>query len=53
MCHRRQHLCVNSRGINDIASSTVTAKFVEDLKKRVKKESFDFIKWKLNSNVNN
>ncbi len=40
-----KHLCVNSRGINDIASSTVTAEFGGRFKEESKKREFlDFIK---------
>ena len=40
-----KHLCVNSRGINDIASSTVTAEFGGKFKEESKKREFlDFIK---------
>jgi len=40
-----KHLCVNSRGINDTASSTVTAEFGGRFKEESKKREFlDFIK---------
>lgn len=40
-----KHLCVNSRGINDIASSTVTSEFGGKFKDRsVKSEFLDYIK---------
>ena len=40
-----KHLCVNSRGIGDIASSTVTSEFGGKFKeKEVKKELLDYIK---------
>ena len=35
-----KHLCVNSRGIKDIESSTVTAEFGGKFKKKKRKESF-------------
>lgn len=40
-----KHLCVNSRGINDIASSTVTSEFGGKFKQQeVKREFLDYIK---------
>ena len=40
-----KHLCVNSRGIRDIDSSTVTAEFAGKFKKeKVKREFLDYIK---------
>jgi GTP cyclohydrolase I len=40
-----KHLCVNSRGINDIASSTVTSEFGGKFKQpEVKRELLDYIK---------
>jgi len=40
-----KHLCVNSRGIKDVASSTVTAEFGGKFKeKSVRKEFLDYIK---------
>ena len=39
-----KHLCVNSRGIRDIESSTVTGEFGGEFKKpEVKKEFLDYI----------
>jgi GTP cyclohydrolase I len=35
-----KHLCVNSRGISDIESSTVTSELVENLKTLKLEESF-------------
>jgi GTP cyclohydrolase I len=35
-----KHLCVNSRGISDIESSTVTSELVENLKTHKLEESF-------------
>ncbi|MCK4562108.1 MAG: GTP cyclohydrolase I, partial [Flavobacteriaceae bacterium] len=40
-----KHLCVNSRGIRDISSSTVTSEFGGKFKEAaVKKELLDYIK---------
>jgi GTP cyclohydrolase I len=40
-----KHLCVNSRGIKDIESSTVTAEFGGKFKEeKVKREFLDYIK---------
>ena len=40
-----KHLCVNSRGIKDIDSSTVTAEFGGKFKEdKVKREFLDYIK---------
>jgi len=40
-----KHLCVNSRGIRDIESSTVTAEFGGKFKEEsVKREFLDYIK---------
>jgi len=40
-----KHLCVNSRGIRDIASSTVTSEFGGIFKKENKKREFlDYLK---------
>ena len=40
-----KHLCVNSRGINDVASSTVTSEFGGQFKNEEKKREFlDYIK---------
>jgi GTP cyclohydrolase I len=40
-----KHLCVNSRGISDISSSTVTSEFGGRFKeKEVKREFLDYIK---------
>ena len=40
-----KHLCVNSRGINDVASSTVTCEFGGKFKTEEKKREFlDYIK---------
>jgi GTP cyclohydrolase I len=40
-----KHLCVNSRGIRDIASSTVTSEFGGQFKKdAIKREFLDYIK---------
>tara|TARA_B100001996_G_scaffold376699_1_gene358292 strand:- start:129 stop:809 length:681 start_codon:yes stop_codon:yes gene_type:complete len=40
-----KHLCVNSRGINDISSSTVTSEFQGKFKKKLaRKEFLDYIK---------
>jgi GTP cyclohydrolase I len=33
-----KHLCVNSRGISDIESSTVTSELVENLKPQARRE---------------
>jgi len=47
-----KHLCVNSRGIRDIASSTVTAEFGGAFKKDiVKKEFLDYIKLETDYNI--
>lgn len=47
-----KHLCVNSRGIRDIASSTVTAEFGGQFKKeQVKQEFLDYIKLKTDFNL--
>ena len=43
-----KHLCVNSRGIKDINSSTVTAEYGGRFKdKEVKREFLDYIKMEL------
>ena len=42
MCDRRKHLCVNSRGISDINSSTVTSS-LEDVKEKDVKRILDYI----------
>jgi GTP cyclohydrolase I len=40
-----KHLCVNSRGISDISSSTVTSEFGGRFKeKEIKREFLDYIK---------
>jgi GTP cyclohydrolase I len=40
-----KHLCVNSRGIRDIESSTVTSEFGGKFKEdKVKREFLDYIK---------
>ena len=40
-----KHLCVNSRGIKDIQSSTITAEFGGEFKQKDKKREFlDYIK---------
>ena len=40
-----KHLCVNSRGIRDVASSTVTSEFGGKFKdEAVKREFLDYIK---------
>ena len=40
-----KHLCVNSRGISDITTSTVTSDFKGEFKKKeVKREFLDYIK---------
>ncbi|MGO3238748.1 MAG: GTP cyclohydrolase I, partial [Psychroflexus halocasei] len=40
-----KHLCVNSRGISDIESSTITSEYGGQFKdKLVKKEFLDYIK---------
>ena len=40
-----KHMCVNSRGINDISSSTITAEFGGKFKnKQTKREFLDFLK---------
>ena len=40
-----KHLCVNSRGIGDISSSTVTSEFGGRFKeKEIKREFLDYIK---------
>ena len=40
-----KHLCVNSRGIRDVASSTVTSEFGGKFKtKEVRREFLDYIK---------
>jgi len=47
-----KHLCVNSRGIRDIASSTVTAEFGGAFKKdSVKAEFLDYIKLETDYNI--
>lgn len=47
-----KHLCVNSRGIRDIASSTVTAEFGGAFKKEsVKKEFLDYVKLETDYNI--
>ena len=39
-----KHLCVNSRGISDITTSTVTCEFDGEFKKKeVKREFLDYI----------
>jgi GTP cyclohydrolase I len=38
-----KHLCVNSRGISDIESSTVTSELVENLKTQARREFLDYI----------
>jgi len=46
-----KHLCVNSRGISDVASSTITSEFGGIFKKEDKKREFlDFIKLDTNFN---
>lgn len=43
-----KHLCVNSRGIKDISSSTVTTEFRGEFKKEsVRKEFLEYIKYEL------
>ena len=40
-----KHMCVNSRGINDISSSTITSEFGGKFKnKQTKREFLDFLK---------
>ena len=40
-----KHLCVNSRGIRDISSSTITAEFGGRFKEKgIKREFLDYIK---------
>ncbi len=47
-----KHLCVNSRGIRDIDSSTVTAEFVGKFKKDdIKKDFLDYINMKTDFEV--
>jgi len=47
-----KHLCVNSRGIRDIASSTVTAEFGGQFKEaKVKQEFLDYIKLETDYNL--
>jgi GTP cyclohydrolase I len=47
-----KHLCVNSRGIRDIESSTVTSEFGGQFKdKYTKKEFLDYIKLDTNFNL--
>jgi len=47
-----KHLCVNSRGIRDIASSTVTAEFGGAFKKEnIRKEFLDYIKLETDYNL--
>jgi len=47
-----KHLCVNSRGIRDIASSTVTAEFGGSFKEsKIKQEFLDYIKLETDYNL--
>ena len=44
-----KHLCVNSRGIRDVASSTITSEFGGKFKQEaVKREFLDYIKMETN-----
>jgi len=47
-----KHLCVNSRGIRDVESSTVTSEFGGKFKDRaVRQEFLDYIKFDTSFNI--